>query len=332
VDLPHLVQAVAGRLLRSPALHFAVLGGLLFAAVPTRAPAPEAVRLVVPTSRVETAIREFERVHGRPLTPEDRERLTQAVVDEEVLYAYALRLGLDKEPVVERRLAQIAAFVAENPHEAKSAKELANEAHELGLNDGDVVVRRILIDGAKRLIRAAVLAREPSDSLLEEYLRQHPDQFRLPARARISHVVVDARMHREWTEHTAHELLARLRADSVPPEQAGAYGDHGLVASNLPALPHVELERRFGYRFVKHLDRLPMGSWQGPVPSRYGLHLVFVEERIPERIASLTEVRRDVSARVRNQLADEWLAARMEQLRAEFQVEMRGSATRSGRR
>jgi PPIC-type PPIASE domain len=331
VDLAHLVQAVIARLLRSPALHYAVLGGLLFAAVPTRGPAPEAVRLVVPASRVETAIREFERLNGRALTPEERERLTRAVVDEEVLYAYALRLGLDKEPVVERRLAQIGAFVAENPHEAKSTKELANEAHELGLNDGDVVVRRILIDGAKRLIRAAVLAYEPSDSLLEEYLRQHPDEFRLPARARISHVVVDARMHGEWTEHAAQVLLARLRADAVPPEQASEYGDHGLVASNLPALPHVELERRFGHRFVKHLDRLPMGSWQGPVPSRYGLHLVFVAERIPERIASLTEVRRDVSARVRNQLADEWLAARMEQLRAEFQVEMRSSATRSGR-
>ena len=47
---------------------------------------------------------------------------------EEILYAYARRLGLDKEPVVERRLSQIATFVTENPHEAKSTRELADEA------------------------------------------------------------------------------------------------------------------------------------------------------------------------------------------------------------
>jgi hypothetical protein len=287
---------------------------------------------VVLTSRIETAVREFERLNGRPLTPEERQRLTQAVVDEEILYAYALRLGLDKEPVVERRLAQIAAFVAENPHEAKSTKELANEAHELGLNDGDVVVRRILIDGVKRLIRAPILVREPPDALLEDYLRQHPDQFRLPALTRLSHVAVDARMHGEQTEPKAHGLLARLRTELIPPEQAEAYGDRGLVASNLPALPDVELERRFGHRFVKRLDGLPAGSWQGPVPSRYGLHLVFVQERTAERTAALAEVRNEVRARVRHKLADEWLAARMEQLRAEYQIEMRSTATRSDRR
>jgi hypothetical protein len=331
MDLPHLVQAVAGRWLRSPALHYAVLGALLFAAVSSRGPAPPAARLVIPASRVEAVLREYERLNGRRLTPEERQRVFQAVVDQEVLYAYALRLGLHQEPVVERRLAQIATFVAENPHEAKSTKELADEVLELGLNDGDLVVRRMLIDGARRLIRAAVLSREPSDALLEEYLREHPDEFRLPARTRLSHVAVNAFIHGEQTEHEAHELLARLRADAVPPEQAAAYGDRGLVAATLPALPDVELERRFGHRFVTYVAGLPTGAWEGPIPSRYGLHLVFVQERIPERVASLAEVRHEVRTRVRHKLADEWLAARMEQLRAEFQVEVRGTGSGSGR-
>ena len=330
MDLPHLVHAVAGRLLRSPAVHYAVLGALLFAAVSLRGPAPPVARLVIPASRGEAAVREYEGLSGRPLTPEERQRVIRAVVDREVLYAYALRLGLDKGPVVERRLSQIATFVAENPHEAKSTKELANEALRLGLNDGDLVIRRILIDGARRLIRAAVLVREPSDSLLEEYLRQHPDEFRLPARARISHVLVDALIHRGQTEHDARELLARLRADLVRPERAAEYGDRGLVAANLPALPDVELERRFGHKFVEQLAGLPPGAWEGPIPSRYGLHLVFVQERILERVASLAEVRNDVRARVRNKLADEWLATRLEQLRAEFQVEVRDMESRSG--
>ena len=331
MDLPHLVQAMTGRWLRSPVLHYAVLGGLLFAAVSARGPEPPATRLVIPTSRVEAALREYERLNGRGLTPEERQRVIQAVVDQEVLYAYARRLGLHQEPVVERRLSQIATFVAENPHEAKSTQELADEARELGLSDGDLVVRRVLIDGARRLIRAAVLSREPPDALLEAYLRAHPDEFRLPARTRLSQVAVNAFIHGEQTAQEAHVLLARLRADAVPPERAAAYGDRGLVAATLPALPDVELERRFGHRFVTQVAGLPTGSWEGPVPSRYGLHLVFVQERFPERVAALLEVRDEVRARVRHKLADEWLAARMEQLRAEFQVEVQGTSHRSGR-
>jgi len=121
-----------------------------------------------------------------------------------------------------------------------------------------------------------------------------------------------------------------LRADAVPPERAAEYGDGGFIATNLPALPDMELARRFGHRFVQQLAGLPMGTWEGPLPSRYGLHLVFVQERIPEPVVSLSEVRNDVRARVRNKLADEWLALRLEQLRAEFQVEVRDLESREG--
>jgi hypothetical protein len=328
MDLPHLVQAVAGRLLRSPALHYAVLGALLCVAVARYGPARPTTPLVIPASRVEAVVREYAGLHGRPLTPEERQRVIRVLVDQEILYAYALRLGLDKEAVVERRLSQIATFVAENPHEAKSTQELADEARLLGLTDGDLVVRRLLIDGARRLIRAAVLVREPSEAVLEAYLREHPDEFRLPAQTRLSHVAVDARMHGEQTAPEAHALLTRLRADAVRPERAAEYGDRGFIAVNLSALPDVELARRFGHRFVQQLAGLPTGTWEGPIPSRYGVHLVFVEKRIPEPVIALTEVRNDVRARVRTKLADEWLALRLKQLRAEFQVEVQDMARR----
>ena len=157
---------------------------------------------------------------------------------------------------MERRLSQIATFVTKNPHEAKSTKELADEALLLGLNDGALVVRRILIDGARRLIRAAVLVHEPSEVVLEAYLREHPDEFRLPARTRLSQVTVDARRHGEQTADAARALLAHLHAEAVPPE----------VAAHLSALPDVELARRFGYRFVQQLAGLPEGTWAGPIP------------------------------------------------------------------
>ena len=55
-----------------------------------------------------------------------------------------------------------------------TASERVGEAVDLGLHHGDLVVRRILIDAAKRLIRVAVLSREPTEAALEAYLREHP--------------------------------------------------------------------------------------------------------------------------------------------------------------
>ena len=126
------------------------------------------------------ARREFAQAYRRPLTPEEEKGIIAKLVDQEVLYRYALQLGMDKQPVAERRLAKIGAFIAQNPHERKSAAERAGEALDLGLHHGDLVVRRILIDGARRLIRAVVLVRQPSEEMLEASLAGNRCNRRLP--------------------------------------------------------------------------------------------------------------------------------------------------------
>jgi parvulin-like peptidyl-prolyl isomerase len=84
------------------------------------------------------------------------------------------------------------------------------------------------------------------------------------------------------------------------------------------------LQRRFGHRFANALVGLPTGSWEGPIPSRFGFHLVFIEDYSPPRIPQQVEVRNEVRVRLREKLADEWLAVRLEQLRSEFAVEIAG--------
>jgi hypothetical protein len=81
--------------LRSPALHYAGLGALLFAAGAWHGLVPPAVRLVIHATRVETAGQEYAQLSGHPLTPEERQRVIYAVVDAEILYAYAQRLDLN---------------------------------------------------------------------------------------------------------------------------------------------------------------------------------------------------------------------------------------------
>jgi parvulin-like peptidyl-prolyl isomerase len=47
----------------------------------------------------------------------------------------------------------------------------------------------------------------------------------------------------------------------------------------------------FGQEFATQLAGLPAKTWQGPVTSAYGAHLVFIEQRTSGRVPTLEEVR-----------------------------------------
>lgn len=264
------------RLLAAPALHFACAGALLFALTLGMRPAvPERPRLVASDARLAEARRAFEAEHRRPPIPAEDAVLARQVVDEEVLLQHALDFGLADQEPVQRRLAQISGFVAEDP-----ARVL-----ELGLHRDDLVVRRILVDSARRLIRSAVLLREPSEAVLKAHLKKHPERFEQPEEIRIA----------------------------VLPE-----GETAGETKELPLLLRRDLERRFGRSFTETLDATRVGEQQGPLPSRLGPLRVVVREHRPARPAMLAEVYDAVHADLREELADLWLEVRIAGLRAEM--------------
>ncbi len=309
------------KILRSPALHFLIIGGLLFAVAAQQqsdSPLHERPQLIISKSRFELARNQFLQAAGRPPTAEDEQRMLDTLVDQEILYQYALRLGLYKQPVAERRLAQIAAFVEENPHEPPNKQ--AQTAIRLGLHHGDVVVRRILIDGARRVIRAVALIRRPQEEMLEDYLRNNPEQFLTPARTRITQVAVNRFKYGAATEARARELADKLRSGSYSPKDAASLGDTVFSPASLPLLTQQDFVRRFGYSFAQSVNALPEKTWSEPIASRHGLHIVYVQERMQPQVPPLRDIRKKVRRSLLSKLADEWLTLRLQQLRAEFEI------------
>jgi hypothetical protein len=331
LDIADLVRTQVVSLLRAPALHMLVIGGLLFAAMAQWGGALDASvrrpQILIPRQRIEIARAEYMQEIARLPTPEEEQAIVDALVDEEVLYRYALDLGMDQEPVVQRRLARIAAFVEANPHESRSEKELAHQAMELGLNDGDLVVRRILSDGARRLIRAVVLVRQPDEASLQEYFRANGEQFLRPAETRLTHVAVDGWKHPADTRERAQSLLEEIRDRRLEPAAAIGLGDEPFVPSGLPLQTDIQLIRHFGVTFTDAVRKVPVGEWGGPVPSRYGEHLVYVHERRPPYMPPFDEIRAKVQERYLHKLADEWLALRLRELRAGYDIVVSGGTS-----
>ena len=67
-------------------------------------------------------------------------------------------------------------------------------------------------------------------------------------------------------------------------------GDSIMLDNDYHALPASEAGRIFGDKFATSLARLPLGKWQGPLESAYGVHLVFVSEHVGGRMPALAEV------------------------------------------
>ena len=88
----------------------------------------------------------------------------------------------------------------------------------------------------------------------------------------------------------------------MPPWTLTALGDPFLLPPEFALSSRSEIARLFGDAFATQLQHLELGRWTGPIESGYGLHLVFVRERVDGRVPALAEVREAVQRA--------WLAAR----------------------
>ncbi|MFL6197484.1 MAG: peptidyl-prolyl cis-trans isomerase [Thermoanaerobaculia bacterium] len=313
--------------LKSPALHMLALGALLFGLTGLVGGGllPHKKRIEIPAHRLEAMLKDFVADTGRHPTRSEWEQMVDMQVDDEVLYQYALALGMQENSAAQARLAQIADFVEANPHEATQAGK-ARAAMDLGLHEGDLVVRRILVDSAKRLIRGVVLLQNPKPEIVEQFYAAHAAEFTRPARIRISQVAVNG-FQQPDSEERARRLLARIRGEKLGLEAALALADGTPAPVHLALQTEQGLQSQFGGDFATAVMALRPGNWSEPIPSDYGHHLVWVHEYQEARILPLGSVRAQVEQALLEKLADDWLRLRLRELRAEFEIVVPGRAS-----
>jgi hypothetical protein len=288
------------RLLRAPLLHFLLLGGGFFALQSVfsqpgpPASSPERV-VAVSTEQVERLAQQAWRESGRAPSPEELEHRIREWVDEEILFREALLLGWSRsDPVVQRRLIQNMRFLGDQA-DGEPATLLA-QAYALGMERSDLVVRRRLVERMKLALTAAARRAEPDDAELEAVLRREPERFRREARVRLTQLYLSRDRHGAGLEQAARALLAELAAQQAAPAAAVGRGDPFLLPAELPLWSVRALAARLGPEFAQRVLELPAGRWAGPVPSSYGLHLVWVHEHAPEATPPLAELRRELRA------------------------------------
>jgi hypothetical protein len=272
------MRARARSVLREPLLHFLGIGAALFGLFALVGDDPRGTpRLVVTQGTVEHLAATFARTWQRPPTPAELGGLVDDWIREEIL---------------------------------------TREAEAMGLDRGDIVVRRRLRQKMELLAASFAESAEPDEAALEAWLRRHPERYRLEPRLTLEQVFVSRERHGDGAETRAARLLARLREGAA----SERLGDPLPLPRSLEAARLSEVERLYGDAFATAVDGLPRRRWLGPVASAYGLHLVRVEERVDGRFPALAEVEDAVR---RDWLADRVAAAKQafyEALRERYEI------------
>jgi hypothetical protein len=332
VDLAHLVHArvvTPARLrgwLRSPALHFAAAGALLFVLVGRGDGAKEAAEaprapIVVTAPQIGRLVESYERATRKRATPADVRALVDGAIDDEVLFREAQAAGLDQDdPGVQWRLIEKMTFLDDD--HAPERGEMLAAATNLGLDRGDPVVRRLLIEKMRLALRHAGSTSPLRADQLEAWLAAHPERFSTPARVRLSHVYLSRERHPGSLAADAEALARDLRNGDVRAEDAVMRSDPFPTALLDVSATDRELAVRFGAPFAAAVAALPAGEWSEPVPSPFGLHVVIVHDRTAGRVPKLSEIEGAVRYGLEAELRADALAVRLRALRARYDVQV----------
>lgn len=205
--------------------------------------------------------------HHRTAKPEaSRAAAARALVVHELLRREIERLGLAEE---------LAAGGQESPEEA----------------------------GIRLLLEREIVDRTPTEDDCRRYYEQNRDRFRSPDRARVRHILLAAPaddVQGRWqARHDAEAMIAQLQ------DHPEVFADFALRRSDCPSKSEAG---ELGWlqpgettpEFDRQIFRLPVGLAAFPVESRWGYHIVCVDEiargmplafdAVRERIADYLEL------------------------------------------
>ena len=263
--------------LQEPLLHFLLIGASLFLlyGLLNEEEIDDSRRIVISESDVDRLITLWEKKWQRLPTRTELEGLIEATIREEVLYREALAMGLDQN---------------------------------------DTIVRRRLAQKVEFISADLAAQAEPTDQDLQAYLDKHSEKFTIPGRISFQQVYLNPDKRGPMVEAEAQQLLADLNKPGTVSDIM-AVGDSFMFGQQYDALTEHGVARQFGMEFATAIFTLPVGSWQGPVYSGYGLHLVRVESKISSRQPALAEAR--------DRVRDEWFTVQRRELDEAFYTELR---------
>lgn len=271
------------RWLKEPLIHFLILGGLIFLAYDWLAgKGSEPGEIFISRGQQENLLNTFSRTWQRPPTPQEYQGLLQDYIRQEIAYRESQAMSLDQD---------------------------------------DIVIRRRLRQKLELLAEDIASLAVPSGDELQTYLDDNPGDFMVEPRLSLRQIYFSRDRRGSAAEQDAIDLLQRISMDG-PERDFQELGDPLPLPPQIANLREGEVARLFGEVFTDGLKGLESGHWLGPVESGFGLHLVFIEDRVEGRVPELAEVRDAVQRELLSQRRREAVDGLYERLAENYTIEI----------
>lgn len=286
-SVSRLVSSNLRRWLREPLVHFMVLGLALFGTHSYinrgHSGVESSKQIALTIDDLRQMVLVFESQWKRQPTPQELQGMVEEKVREEVLYREGLAIGLDRDDtIVKRRMAQKMEFLAED----------------------------------------VATAHEPSAIELKSWFDKNSEKFALPSRYSFRHLYFSPDKRGKNAQEDATKILAEILREPEDSKQAASLADRFMFQDYYGDRTSEAIAKEFGPRFAVAVEKLKPGSWQGPIESGYGWHLVFVASVSPGRTPTFDEVELDVkTAWLADQKQQAWKKA-YERMRTKYTVSL----------
>ena len=230
-------------LLREPLVHFLVAGAAVFWLFGGAADDPADRSITVGEPQIIVLAKQWEATWQREPTPAEVDGLIRDHIKDEVYYREALRLGLD---------------------------------------EGDIIMRRRMRSKMEFLVAAQSEGEAPSDDALQNWLIVHKAKYATNPSISFDQVFIGA--------GDAARLLAALKAGANP----ATLGSPLSVPAMLEDARGEEVDRIFGEGFAKLIAAQPLGIWSNSIASGFGEHIVRVRKVVAGSVPPLSTIRQSV--------------------------------------
>ncbi len=264
----------------------------------------------------------FKRILQEPL-------LHFAVVGSLLFFYLSSNDATTKPQVVisEGRINQLTAQFSKTRQRTPSAEELKalidNQVREdlafkhgtqMGLVENDSIIKRRVQQKLEFMLNDSIASMAPSKEELQAYLDTHNEKFTIAPVYSFKHIYINPEKHED-----VNAFIAELQTENLDAVYQDR-GDNIMLESDYTDSSSARIARLFGRKFTENLDSVTPGKWQGPVKSGFGLHLVLIDKKKAEHVATLAEMESEIKRDYRIDIQKETIDAFYEELQKEYNV------------
>ena len=268
-------------LAREPFFHFLALGLLIFLARGLLDDTPEQYHITVGPADVRRLATGYEWQFGRPPTAGELSHLVDRQIEEEILYREGVAMGLD---------------------------------------EGDEIVRRRVVQKLQFLQEDVALVPEPDDAALRAFHERHAERYAVPARVTLRHLYFSPDVGGANAARSRAAGAAEMLREAASHQHTDA-GDSFPGQDRYVSIDAAGLSRAFGdSELSRAAFELPPKTWHGPLRSGYGWHVVYAETVDAPRQRPFTEIHDEVRADYLDEQRREVNAAALAAVKAKYVV------------